>query len=156
MKTTRTRFRAIALVLAMATVFLSVSFTVVAEDFTVINQNEIITDITEEVSFGNPDEFIPAVYEVEDLREENVKHFSLPDGTYQAVSYFRNNQNYDRIMTIVTHEILHLFGVKHHEDSGYTSDFCLYYSTSKDKLRLCDNCIRDTEEAKFKTLYAHS
>ena len=87
MKTTRTKFRAIALVLAMATVFLSVSFTVVAEDSTVINQNEIITDVTEEVSFGNPDEFIPAVYEVEDLREENVKHFSLPDGTYQAVSY---------------------------------------------------------------------
>ena len=87
MKTTRTRFRAIALVLAMATVFLTSSFTVVAEDSTVINQNEIITDVTEEVSFGNPDEFIPAVYEVEDLREENVKHFSLPDGTYQAVSY---------------------------------------------------------------------
>ena len=151
MKTTRTRFRAIALVLAMATVFLTSSFTVVAED-----SGAIIQDLEKEIDLGNPDEFIPAVYEVEDLREENVKHFSLPDGTYQAVSYFRNNQNYDRIMTIVTHEILHLFGVKHHEDSGYTSDFCLYYSTSKDKLRLCDNCIRDTEEAKFKTLYAHS
>ena len=87
MKTTRTRFRAIALVLAMATVFLSLSFTVVAEDSTVISQPENITDVTEEVSFADPDEFIPAVYEVEDLREESVKHFSLPDGTYQAVSY---------------------------------------------------------------------
>ena len=27
------------------------------------------------------------VYEVDVLREENVKHFALPDGTYQAVVY---------------------------------------------------------------------
>ena len=81
----------------MATVFLSLSFTVVAEDSTVISQPENITDVTEEVSFADPDEFIPAVYEVEDLREESVKHFSLPDGTYQAVSYSGavHRQNFD-------------------------------------------------------------
>ena len=32
-------------------------------------------------------EMIGAVSEVESLREENVKHFSLPDGTYEAVVY---------------------------------------------------------------------
>ena len=78
--------RVMSLILAMITVFVSTSFTAIAEDATV-NQNESITDITEEVSFADPDEFIPAVYEVEDLREESVKHFSMPDGTYQAVSY---------------------------------------------------------------------
>ena len=27
------------------------------------------------------------IYEVTALREENVKHFALPDGSYEAVSY---------------------------------------------------------------------
>ena len=33
------------------------------------------------------DSVIGAINEVVELREENVKHFSLPDGTYEAVSY---------------------------------------------------------------------
>ncbi|MBQ8389007.1 MAG: hypothetical protein IJX46_08790, partial [Clostridia bacterium] len=76
--------RVLSLILATVMALLSIPFTAVAEDSTVINQN---ADVTEEVNLNDPDEFIPAVYEVEDLREESVKHFSMPDGTYQAVSY---------------------------------------------------------------------
>ena len=46
------------------------------ENWHLIDEQEIVTD-----------EIIGSVSEVESLREENVKHFRLPDGTYEAVVY---------------------------------------------------------------------
>ena len=97
MKTTRTRFRAIALVLAMATVFLTSSFTAVAED-TTVNQTEPVTSsptsdettssgTSETLSWTNESIYHYAINEIPDRREENVKHFYMPDGTYKAVAY---------------------------------------------------------------------
>ena len=82
MKTTRTRFRAIALVLAMATVFLTSSFTAVAED-TTVNQTEPVTSsptsdettssgTSETLSWTNESIYHYAINEIPDRREENV------------------------------------------------------------------------------------
>ena len=69
---------------------------------------------------------------------------------------FNGPCNYNWIVTIVTHEILHLFGGEHHEDSGYTDTFCLYHSTSRDEIDLCINCTRGITDTKFETLYPHN
>ena len=56
------------------------------EEWHIIDEQEIITD-----------EMIGAVSEITSLREENVKHFRLSDGTYEAVVYsqpvHRKDQN---------------------------------------------------------------
>ena len=46
------------------------------ENWHLIDEQEIVTD-----------EIIGNVSEVESLREENVKHFRLADGTYEAIVY---------------------------------------------------------------------
>ena len=89
----------IALLLSIIMVFCSLPISVFSEtlESQPIEENteentEATTDDVEEWHLVGEesvvtDEIIGEVSEVTALREENVKHFSLPDGTYEAVVY---------------------------------------------------------------------
>ena len=81
-------------ILALAMLFSSSIFVATAQQADVIQTEESPISATQsggkflnEISFEGTGEYIPAVYELNDRREENVKHFSMPDGTYRAVVY---------------------------------------------------------------------
>ena len=79
---------AIACLLVMILVITSLPGTVLAitvesSETVTVNGEEYVPQIFEWES----EEMIYAVNEIVSLREENVKHFSLPNGTYRAVAY---------------------------------------------------------------------
>ena len=93
----RMNLRVLSFILAMITVFISTSFTAIAEE-TTVNQPEPVTSsptsdettssgTSEALSWTAEPVYHYAVNEIPDLREENVKHFYMPDGTYKAVVY---------------------------------------------------------------------
>ena len=81
--------RTVALLLSVILVVVSLPATVLAvepeetQETVTVNGEEYITQVFEWQS----EEKIHAVQEIVSLREENVKHFSLPNGTYEAVAY---------------------------------------------------------------------
>ena len=54
-----------------------------AEEPTEVESNEIVSDHIE----LEAEEEVARITEIESLREENVKHFQLPDGTYEMIVY---------------------------------------------------------------------
>ena len=98
MKKMKKMTKFIALLMSIILIICSLPMTVFAESLENISAEEN-TDETSENTEDNEkwhlvgedsiitDEKIGAVSEVESLREENVKHFSLPDGTYEAIIY---------------------------------------------------------------------
>ena len=72
----------LSLVLSLLTVFYLIPTSIFAEDDNASAEN---TDTSEVALSGF--ENLNEVYEVEELREENVKHFRLEDGSYVAAQY---------------------------------------------------------------------
>ena len=79
---------ALAFLLTVFTV--SISTNVNASDLNQItSKNDIVNNTEQFLSEVAEKSKISDVFEVESLREENVKHFRLEDGTYRAISYDR-------------------------------------------------------------------
>lgn len=58
-----------------------------ASEGTVITETDSVDELTSVSQTYDSEEIIGEVEEIIDLREENVKHFRLADGTYEAVVY---------------------------------------------------------------------
>lgn len=80
----------VALLLAVALIFSSLSVSAVepeTDQQTDYVQGEIAEEMTSSSQTFTSDDVIGEVEEIIELREENVKHFRLADGTYEAVIY---------------------------------------------------------------------
>ena len=87
----KSRFlKAISLVLTIALMLSAIPFSINASTLVASNSSSDATQLIDD----NPDVQKElrekrglGVVEIESMREENVKHFQLEDGTYQAISY---------------------------------------------------------------------
>lgn len=80
----------VALLLAVALIFSSLSVSAVepeTDQQTDYVQGEIAEEMASSSQTFTSDDVIGEVEEIIELREENVKHFRLADGTYEAVIY---------------------------------------------------------------------
>lgn len=73
-------YKLLAIVLALSVLFSCLPMSIVALD--VPNENVALSDVNEPEAYSSD-----VIVEDESLREENVKHFRMPDGSYTAVSY---------------------------------------------------------------------
>ena len=87
MKNTRPfaiKTRVLSFILTLLLIFYAIPATVFAEVLTVgTDETQVLTDTAENFD----PEVAREIYEVEELREENAKHFRLEDGSYLAASY---------------------------------------------------------------------
>ena len=85
--------RVLSVLLSVLLIFEIMPVSVFAEDFTAVSdiiENEDVTNPDAEISNPEESEILPStevIGEIEEKREENVKHFMLSDSKYCAVSY---------------------------------------------------------------------
>ncbi|MCI5538572.1 MAG: hypothetical protein MR390_07625, partial [Oscillospiraceae bacterium] len=85
--------RVLSVLLSVLLIFEIMPVSVFAEDFTAVSdiiENEDVTNPDAEISNPEESEILPStevIGEIEEKREENVKHFMLSDSEYCAVSY---------------------------------------------------------------------
>ena len=73
-------YKLLAVILALSVLFSCLPMSIFA--FDVPNESESLPDVNEAEAYSSD-----VIVEDESLREENVKHFRMPDGSYTAVSY---------------------------------------------------------------------
>ena len=73
-------YKLLAVILALSVLFSCLPMSIFA--FDVPNESESLPDVNEAEAYSSD-----VIVEDESLREENVKHFRMPDGSYTAVAY---------------------------------------------------------------------
>lgn len=85
------KLKVLSLILSVIMIICSVPINAIAETVepeTDVEDSEYVYDVmeSEEIELES-DESLSVISEVESLRDENVKHFKMPDGTYEMIVY---------------------------------------------------------------------
>ena len=113
--------KALSIVLSIALLLCVFSPNVIALDYASPQKS---------LSIDNPQSISNEIVEIESLRESNVKHFRLPDGSYQAVVYSQSIHRKD--------ESGEWIDIDNHL-TEVTKDGQLQYSTSDSRIKFVNN-----------------